>query len=149
MLNSIPQLWPLPTPGDHDWTNLNHFEAFLAKQFLRRRFLKIYSIYSFVKFHPPLWPHPIPGDHNLNKLESPLHVNASISVTVFLAYKYLRWRFLKIFSIYSYVKFHRTDCGPTLFPGTITWTNLNLHYLSMLPNKLMLFGLTVFKIKIF
>lgn len=64
-------MWPYPTPGH---VNLNELKftlpgdaaevlAFLAKYFLRKRFLKFNPL-------PLLRTEPTPGDYFLNKLES-------------------------------------------------------------------------------
>ena len=57
-----------------------------------------------LNFDPPLWPHPTPGDHDFHNFESTLPRDASTQVSTFLADKFLRRRFLKIYSTYSYVK---------------------------------------------
>ena len=48
----------------------------------------------------------------------------------------------KIFKDFLYIFLCKTwspNCGPTLPPGTMIWTNLYLHYMRMLPLKVELF----------
>lgn len=44
---------------------------------LRRKYVRIFSMYSYSKLDQPIVAHPIPGDPNLNKLESTLPEIAS------------------------------------------------------------------------
>lgn len=67
-----------------------------------------------------------------HKLESSLSEDDSTQVTTFLAKWTLKRNFSFYFSIQSYVK---SQCGPTLLPGTKILTNLNLHDRRMIPHK--------------
>ena len=87
-------MWPHPTPRDHDFHNFEstlpedastQVSAFLADYFLRRRILKIYSIYSYVKLRPPIVPHPTPRDHDFHNFESTLPEDASTQISAVLA----------------------------------------------------------------
>lgn len=69
-------LWPAPYPGNHDFQKLEsslsegastQVSALMADQFQRKRFLKVYSMYSYAKFPPPYsGPHPTPEIRDLN-----------------------------------------------------------------------------------
>ena len=48
---------------------------------------------------------PIPRDHDFHNFESTLPEDTSTQVSTFLADQFLRRRFLKIYSLYFYVKF--------------------------------------------
>lgn len=112
----------------------------LAKWSLRRRFLKLFLVYAYIKNEPLLRPHAIPGDYDLKKLVSYLLDIASTQDTAFLA----RWNMIKsILKKFLYLFLYKNstiNCAPTQ-PGD---RNLNVHYLRMLPNKFQLFGLNSF-----
>ena len=144
----IPQLWPHPTPGDHD---LNKLEStlpedafilictFLAWLFFKRKFWKMFSIYSFVKLDPPLVAPPLPREPWFEQTWIYTTwgcLNTSLSFSGRIVFE------KKIFKELLCILLCKTlirHCGPTLPPGTMIWTNLNLHYLRMLPHKYQLF----------
>ena len=67
------------------WGWLHANLSFLGQIVIKRIFLKIFSIYSCIKFIPQLWPHPTPRDHDFTKLKSTLSEDASILILAFLA----------------------------------------------------------------
>lgn len=76
------------------------FGGFFVKWFLRRTFLKIFSIYSNVKTKPQLWPYLTPVDHDFNELESYVIIIAVLkcvteiyvdSILIFQNYHIMNW----------------------------------------------------------
>lgn len=95
--------------------------------------LQLFSTYSYVKIWPPL------GGNDFLNFESTLPKDASTLVSAFLADLFLRRRYLKIYSIYSYIKNSTLHCGHTPTQRVVIFTTLNLHYLRMLTHKFELF----------
>ena len=60
----------------------------------------------------PLWPHPTPGGNDFQNFESTLPEDAVTQVSAFLADYFLRRRFFKIYSIYSYIKIRPLIVAP-------------------------------------
>lgn len=114
-------------------------------------FKRFICIYSFVKIWHPFVAPPYPwgywiehtwiyttsGFFNTNKSVSGKSVNKSR-------------RFLKINVLYSNVKIRPPPyCGLCLPLWIMNWTNLNIHYLGILPHELQLFWLISFWEKTF
>lgn len=75
----------------------------------------------------------------LNKLDSTVPKDASKQIWNSLFKGFLRWTFLKDCLNIFPCKNASLSFGTTFLRGSIIWTNLNLHYIRMLPNKLELF----------
>lgn len=93
---------------------------------------------------------PYPRDHNLKKLESALSEDASTKIWAFLAYLFLRGRFLNIFSIHSHVKIHPPPIVAPPYPRgpwfEQIWIDTNWGYLN---TSLSFYGQLVFGKNIF
>lgn len=138
-------MWPHPYPlRIIIWANLNHStrECFhlrfscLVDRFLRNRY---FSIYSSVKIRNQLWPNPTPGKR--------IWINLNQSYQRMLPYKFELFKrtsfwedFLKVFSMYSYVKPPIVD-----LPCPMIWTSLNLPYMMVLSQKWQFFRMIGFK----
>ena len=113
MLNFDPRCGPILPPEVMISTILNlpylrmlshKFQLSWLINYWEEDFKKISSIYSYVKLWPPIVAHPTHGGHDFHNLESTLPKNAFTQVSALLADEFLRRTFLKIYSIYSYVK---------------------------------------------
>ena len=153
MLNFDPQLWPHPTPGGHDFHKLEftlpedastQVSAFLVLWFMRRRFLKIYPIYSYVKLRPPIVAPPYPrgswfSQRWIYTTWSCFHTSLSFPGWLVSEKKIFK-DLLNIFLCKTSIP----HCSPTLPPGVMLFTTLNLHYLRMHPQKCQLSWLISF-----
>lgn len=98
-----------------------------------------FSIYSSVIIRNQLWPHPTPG--------KTIWINLNQSYQRMLPYKFELFKrtgfwedFLKVFSLYSYVKPPIVD-----LPCPMIWTSLNLPYMMVLSQKWQVFRMIGFK----
>lgn len=127
-------LWLHPIPGDHDLTNDNlpylrmlpqKSLLFVADRFLRR-FLKILLNIFLCKI----------GLTHCTPILSP---ESWFEQTWIWGCKWFWTRkFKKKFNIFL-CKNLTPHFGPNLTPGIMIWTNLNLHYMRMFPQKFQIF----------
>jgi hypothetical protein len=100
-----------------------------------RRFLKIFPINSFVKFGSAILAPSLPWGSWFEQIWiyttwGWFHMSVIFPGPVVLE--------KKIFKEFSYIFLCKTwvgHFGPTLAPGVMIWTNLNLHYLRMIPHE--------------
>lgn len=129
-LNKFEPLYPRMLPFIH-----LRFSC-LVDRILRNKY---FSIYSSVKIRNQLWPHPTPGKR--------IWINLNQSYQRMLPYKFELFKrtsfwedFLKVFSMYSYVKPPIVD-----LPCPMIWTSLNLPYMMVLSQKWQVFRMISFK----
>lgn len=88
-LNSIPPLWPNPSPWAHDFKKTwiyNTWEFFFEK--LSFLIQKVFSLNSFLKVDHPIVAHSAPGEHDMNNFETTLLED--VSTDAFLAQWFLK-----------------------------------------------------------
>lgn len=138
-------MWPNYTFKNMIWTwwHLHYLiilphksqHGFWEKKIIKKKIFKdFFSIYSYVKIAPlPMVPLPNLRHTDLIKLQHNLQLVWPIGF-----WKKSFWK------ICLYISFILYNCGSTLPPGNMIWTNLNLHDLRMLRHKFQLFQPNVF-----
>lgn len=94
-LNSIPPLWPNPSPWAHDFKKTwiyNTWEFFFEK--LSFLIQKVFSLNSFLKVDHPIVAHSAPGEHDMNNFETTLLED--VSTDAFLAQWFMKENCWKI-----------------------------------------------------
>lgn len=110
---------------------LLHLNAFLTELFFRKKYWIYILMQKFNLRCRPTYPKELCFEHILFYTS----LGASTQITASLIGKFFDKR---IFSRYSHVK-ARSPMFPFSTPSIIIWSNLNLHYQGLLPQKLRLF----------